>query len=63
MQQAVIVLTWIFCLFSTQVSLTEGHKFDRDVELLIYYREKHTPSVAVEMGQAKDNPGILFFPL
>uniref|UniRef100_A0A8C0KDY2 von Willebrand factor A domain-containing protein 5A n=1 Tax=Canis lupus dingo TaxID=286419 RepID=A0A8C0KDY2_CANLU len=41
---------------SAQVSLTEGHKFDRDVELLIYYREKHTPSVAVEMGQAKDNP-------
>lgn len=35
---------------SAQVSLTEGHKFDRDVELLIYYREVHSPSVAVEKG-------------
>ncbi|XP_025749604.1 von Willebrand factor A domain-containing protein 5A [Callorhinus ursinus] len=41
---------------SAQVSLTDGHKFDRDVELLIYYSEVHTPTVAVEMGQPKDNP-------
>ncbi|XP_048073209.1 von Willebrand factor A domain-containing protein 5A isoform X9 [Ursus arctos] len=40
---------------SAQVSLAEGHKFDRDVELLIYYSEVHTPTVAVEMGQPKDN--------
>lgn len=62
-QQAVIVLTWIFSLFSTQVSLADGHKFDRDVELLIYYSEVHTPTVAVEMGQPRDNSGILFLPL
>ncbi|XP_004688858.1 PREDICTED: von Willebrand factor A domain-containing protein 5A [Condylura cristata] len=36
---------------SAQVSLAAGHKFDQDVELLIYYREVHTPSVAVEMGK------------
>ncbi|CAH6862671.1 von Willebrand factor A domain-containing protein 5A [Phodopus roborovskii] len=35
---------------SAQVSLAEGHKFDRDVELLIFYRKVHSPSVAVEMG-------------
>lgn len=35
---------------SAQISLAEGHKFDRDVELLVYYNEVHTPSVAVEMG-------------
>ncbi|XP_032766352.1 LOW QUALITY PROTEIN: von Willebrand factor A domain-containing protein 5A-like [Rattus rattus] len=35
---------------SAQVSLADGHKFDRDVELLIFYRKVHSPSVAVEMG-------------
>ncbi|XP_059123640.1 von Willebrand factor A domain-containing protein 5A-like [Peromyscus eremicus] len=35
---------------SAQVTLAEGHKFDRDVELLIFYRNVHSPSVAVEMG-------------
>lgn len=37
---------------SAQVSLAEGHKFDRDVELLIFYRKVHSPSVAVEMGMS-----------
>lgn len=37
---------------SAQVSLADGHKFDRDVEFLIYYRAVHTPSVVVEMGEA-----------
>ncbi|XP_066221385.1 von Willebrand factor A domain-containing protein 5A isoform X1 [Saccopteryx leptura] len=36
---------------SAQVSLADGHKFDRDVELLIYYSGVHTPSVIVEMGK------------
>ncbi|XP_045441379.1 von Willebrand factor A domain-containing protein 5A isoform X2 [Pipistrellus kuhlii] len=36
---------------SAQISLADGHKFDRDVELLVYYSEVHTPSVAVEMGE------------
>lgn len=38
---------------SAQVSLAEGHKFDRDVELLIFYRKVHSPSVAVEMGMSE----------
>ncbi|XP_039106197.1 von Willebrand factor A domain-containing protein 5A isoform X1 [Hyaena hyaena] len=41
---------------SAQISLADGHKFDRDVELLIYYSEVHTPSVAVELGNPKNNP-------
>ncbi|GAB1294063.1 von Willebrand factor A domain-containing protein 5A [Apodemus speciosus] len=44
---------------SAQVSLTEGHKFDRDVELLIYYSEVHSPSVAVEMGMLDMKPDNL----
>ncbi|XP_008839205.1 LOW QUALITY PROTEIN: von Willebrand factor A domain-containing protein 5A-like [Nannospalax galili] len=40
---------------SAQVSLAEGHKFDRDVELLIYYGEVHSPSVPVEMGMPEMN--------
>ncbi|XP_056403254.1 von Willebrand factor A domain-containing protein 5A-like isoform X2 [Hyla sarda] len=35
---------------SAKVSLAEGHKFDRDVELLAYYSEVHKPSVTVEAG-------------
>ncbi|KAB1254952.1 von Willebrand factor A domain-containing protein 5A [Camelus dromedarius] len=42
---------------SAQVSLADGHKFDRDVELLIYYSEVHAPSVAVEMGEPETKPG------
>ncbi|EPQ16510.1 von Willebrand factor A domain-containing protein 5A [Myotis brandtii] len=44
---------------SAQISLAEGHKFDRDVELLVYYSEVHTPSVAVEMGAPATEPGSL----
>ncbi|XP_076780829.1 von Willebrand factor A domain-containing protein 5A-like [Arvicanthis niloticus] len=44
---------------SAQVSLTEGHKFDRDVELLIYYSEVHSPSVAVEIGMQDMKPDSL----
>ncbi|XP_054549140.1 von Willebrand factor A domain-containing protein 5A isoform X2 [Talpa occidentalis] len=44
---------------SAQVSLADGHKFDRDVELLIYYRDVHTPSVAVEMGKPNSKPDSL----
>uniref|UniRef100_A0A9W3H472 von Willebrand factor A domain-containing protein 5A-like n=1 Tax=Camelus bactrianus TaxID=9837 RepID=A0A9W3H472_CAMBA len=45
---------------SAQVSLADGHKFDRDVELLIYYSEVHAPSIAVEMGEPETKPGIFF---
>ncbi|EPQ09848.1 von Willebrand factor A domain-containing protein 5A [Myotis brandtii] len=44
---------------SAQISLADGHKFDRDVELLVYYSEVHTPSVAVEMGAPATEPGSL----
>ncbi|KAK2099676.1 von Willebrand factor A domain-containing protein 5A [Saguinus oedipus] len=44
---------------SAQVSLAAGHKFDRDVELLIYYSEVHTPSVVLEMGMPNVKPGHL----
>ncbi|XP_076968716.1 von Willebrand factor A domain-containing protein 5A-like isoform X1 [Tamandua tetradactyla] len=42
-----------------KVSLADGHKFDCDVELLIYYCEVHMPSVAVEMGKPKTRPESL----
>ncbi|XP_077334253.1 von Willebrand factor A domain-containing protein 5A-like isoform X1 [Lithobates pipiens] len=35
---------------SAKVSLAEGHKFDRDVELLAYYTDVNKPSVTVEAG-------------
>ncbi|XP_069604249.1 von Willebrand factor A domain-containing protein 5A-like isoform X3 [Ranitomeya imitator] len=35
---------------TAKVSLTEGHKFERDVELLAYYSEVNKPSVTVEAG-------------
>ncbi|KAL8176325.1 UNVERIFIED_CONTAM: hypothetical protein K2H54_030947 [Gekko kuhli] len=36
---------------AAQVSLAEGHQFDRDVELLIYYEEVHKPSAILEAGK------------
>ncbi|XP_073467207.1 von Willebrand factor A domain-containing protein 5A-like isoform X2 [Aquarana catesbeiana] len=35
---------------SGKVSLVEGHKFERDVELLAYYTDVNKPSVTVEAG-------------
>ncbi|XP_075042986.1 von Willebrand factor A domain-containing protein 5A-like [Mixophyes fleayi] len=35
---------------AAKVSLAEGHKFERDVELLVYYTEVNKPSVIVEAG-------------
>ena len=40
-----------------QVKLAAGHKFDRDVEVLIYYKDSHQPSAVVEAGQASAKPG------
>lgn len=57
LKQSVEVLTWVFCWSLPQVSLAEGHKFDRDVELLIFYRKVHSPSVAVEMGMSERPSG------
>ncbi|XP_005997077.1 von Willebrand factor A domain-containing protein 5A [Latimeria chalumnae] len=44
---------------SAQVSLTEGHKFDRDVELLFYYNEVNQPSVILEEGLQSADAGSL----
>ncbi|XP_063350285.1 von Willebrand factor A domain-containing protein 5A-like isoform X2 [Pelmatolapia mariae] len=41
------------------VKLAAGHKFDRDVELLIYYKDAHQPTAVVEGGQASAEPGSL----
>ncbi|KAF1393790.1 hypothetical protein PFLUV_G00019700 [Perca fluviatilis] len=41
------------------VKMAAGHKFDRDVELLIYYKDAHQPTAVVEVGQASAKPGSL----
>ncbi|XP_062329054.1 von Willebrand factor A domain-containing protein 5A-like isoform X2 [Osmerus eperlanus] len=41
------------------ISLAAGHKFDRDVELLVYYKDAHQPTPVVESGQASAKPGSL----
>ncbi|XP_066458798.1 von Willebrand factor A domain-containing protein 5A-like isoform X2 [Eleutherodactylus coqui] len=40
---------------AAKVSLAEGHKFQRDVELLAYYSEMNKPSVTVEAGQVSSD--------
>uniref|UniRef100_A0A3Q2ZPD3 von Willebrand factor A domain containing 5A n=1 Tax=Kryptolebias marmoratus TaxID=37003 RepID=A0A3Q2ZPD3_KRYMA len=41
------------------VKLAAGHKFDRDIELLIYYKDAHQPTAVVEAGQASAKTGTL----
>ncbi|XP_078102755.1 von Willebrand factor A domain-containing protein 5A-like [Sander vitreus] len=41
------------------VKMAAGHKFDRDVELLIYYKDAHQPTAVVEAGQTSAKPGTL----
>ncbi|XP_041849851.1 von Willebrand factor A domain-containing protein 5A-like isoform X2 [Melanotaenia boesemani] len=41
------------------VKLAAGHKFNRDIELLIYYKDAHQPTAVVEAGQASAEPGTL----
>uniref|UniRef100_A0A3B4X7S8 von Willebrand factor A domain-containing protein 5A-like n=1 Tax=Seriola lalandi dorsalis TaxID=1841481 RepID=A0A3B4X7S8_SERLL len=49
--------TDVFC--ELQVKLAAGHKFDRDVELLIYYKDAHQPTAVVEAGQTTAKTGTL----
>uniref|UniRef100_W5KLQ0 von Willebrand factor A domain-containing protein 5A n=1 Tax=Astyanax mexicanus TaxID=7994 RepID=W5KLQ0_ASTMX len=42
-----------------KVSLSPGHKFDRDVELLLYYQDAHQPTAIVEAGLKNAKPGSL----
>ncbi|XP_015283003.1 PREDICTED: von Willebrand factor A domain-containing protein 5A-like isoform X2 [Gekko japonicus] len=44
---------------AAKVSLAEGHQFDRDVELLIYYEEVHKPSAILEAGKPGAASGSL----
>nr|XP_056720365.1 von Willebrand factor A domain-containing protein 5A-like [Euleptes europaea] len=44
---------------AAQVSLAEGHQFDQDVELLIYYEEAHKPSAVLEAGKPGAASGSL----
>ncbi|XP_028274817.1 von Willebrand factor A domain-containing protein 5A-like isoform X4 [Parambassis ranga] len=41
------------------IKLSAGHKFDRDVELLIYYKDAHQPTAVVEAGQTSAKQGSL----
>ncbi|XP_029699265.1 von Willebrand factor A domain-containing protein 5A-like isoform X2 [Takifugu rubripes] len=43
----------------TTVKLAPGHKFDRDVELLIYYQDAHQPTALVEAGKNSAKPSSL----
>ncbi|OBS81739.1 hypothetical protein A6R68_24271, partial [Neotoma lepida] len=43
---------------SAQVTLAEGHKFDRDVELLIFYRKVHSPNTLMGAPSAM----VSFYP-
>ncbi|KAM4627904.1 von Willebrand factor A domain-containing protein 5A-like isoform 5-T5 [Polymixia lowei] len=41
------------------VRLAARHKFDRDVEMLVYYQDSHQPTAVVEAGQTSAQPGSL----
>ncbi|XP_051771656.1 von Willebrand factor A domain-containing protein 5A isoform X2 [Ctenopharyngodon idella] len=41
------------------VNLSAGHRFDKDVELLLYYENTHQPTAVVEAGAAAAQPGSL----
>ncbi|XP_036380329.1 von Willebrand factor A domain-containing protein 5A-like isoform X2 [Megalops cyprinoides] len=42
-----------------KVSLSPDHKFDRDVEILLYCSQPHQPTVILEGGQSTASPGSL----
>ncbi|XP_072528455.1 von Willebrand factor A domain-containing protein 5A-like [Salminus brasiliensis] len=42
-----------------KVSLCADHKFDRDVELYLYYENAHQPTAIVEAGVSTAKPGTL----
>ncbi|XP_062993646.1 von Willebrand factor A domain-containing protein 5A isoform X2 [Elgaria multicarinata webbii] len=44
---------------TAQISLAEGHQFDRDVELLIYYENIHKSSALLEAGKPGAASGSL----
>ncbi|XP_043914200.1 von Willebrand factor A domain-containing protein 5A-like isoform X2 [Protopterus annectens] len=44
---------------SAKVSLDQGHQFNKDVELLIYYSDVHKPSICLESGLETAEAGTL----
>ncbi|KAI4896699.1 hypothetical protein NFI96_016085, partial [Prochilodus magdalenae] len=42
-----------------KVSLSPGHMFDRDVEILLYYQDPHQPTAIVEAGLPEAKAGSL----
>ncbi|KAG7483968.1 hypothetical protein MATL_G00043990 [Megalops atlanticus] len=42
-----------------KISLSPDHKFDRDVEILLYYSQPHHPTAILEVGQSTASPGSL----
>ncbi len=41
--------------------LSAGHRFDKDVELLLYYENTHQPTAVVEAGAAAAQTGRWFY--
>ncbi len=40
------------------MNLSPGHRFDKDVELFLYYENSHQPSAVVEAGASAAQSGI-----
>ncbi len=40
------------------MNLSAGHRFDKDVELFLYYDNSHQPSAVVEAGASAAQSGI-----
>lgn len=47
----------LIAIAEPQVKLSADHKFDRDVELLFYYKDAHKPTAVVEAAKASAKPG------
>lgn len=50
-------LKFLVAFAELQVKLSADHKFDRDVELLFYYKDAHKPTAVVEAAKASAKPG------
>lgn len=54
---SMVTLKLVVAFAELQVKLSADHKFDRDVELLFYYKDAHKPGAVVEAAQASAAPG------
>lgn len=55
--ESTALLAWQPLLIFPKVFLAEGHKFDRDVELLVYYEDVHKTIAILEAGKSGAVPG------